>query len=258
MTIPVWLWGELPAGFKRIECDSRRTLFVRQDAAGFITAESLTARRETSREESGFVGRRKLGLLRLENGEEMLLRSYRHGGLLRGLTRGLFWTWPPRPLRELAVTEEARYRGVPTSEIVAALVERLGGPFYRGWLVIRVLEGALDLWTALQDHGFAGGRKREMIQAAAQAIREMHRKGVYHGDLNLKNILVRLEADGLKAYMIDLDKARLFPREVPAETAWGNLVRLHRSVCKLDPQRARLSAVDWDWLVRCYQNTAPA
>ncbi len=259
MTASAWFWGELPDGFKRVDSPPARIAVVRRDLAALIPLTALFAQGETMPEESRFVGRARLCLVRLANGEEVLLRPYRHGGLLRGLTRGIFWTWPPRPLRELAVTEAARLRGVPTSEIVAALVERVAGPLYRGWLVIRALQGARDLWSALQGHEFAGaGGKSEMIRAAAQAVREMHRKGVCHGDLNLKNILIRAEGGGLKAYVIDLDKASLYPHEVPARKARANLARLHRSVCKLDPQRSRLSAADWESLLRRYRSAQPA
>ena len=253
-----WVWGDLPDGFKRVERPLARTLIVRRDLAPAIAVDALFARGAATPQESRFIGRARLELVRLANGEEVLLRRYRHGGLLGGLTHRIFWTWPPRPLRELAVTEEARRRGVATAEIAAALVERVVGPLYRGWLVIRVLEGALDLWTALQGLGFAAGDKTEMIEAAARAVRQMHRKGVYHADLNLKNILIRPAGDGLKAYIIDLDKATLFPREVPPRKARANLLRLHRSVCKLDPQRLRLSAGDWESFLRRYESAPPA
>ena len=38
----------------------------------------------------------------------------------------------------------------------------------------------------------------------------MHREGVYHADLNLKNILLRVENGAAVSYIIDYDKARLF------------------------------------------------
>ena len=248
-----WVWGELPDGFKRVERPPARTLIVRRDMAPSIPVDALFACGATTPEESRYIGRARLELVRLANGEEVLMRPYRHGGLLRSLTRGIFWTWPPRPLRELAVTEEARRRGVATAEIVAALVERVVGPLYRGWLVIRVLQGALDLWTALQGHGFAAGCKSEMIEAAARAVREMHRKGVYHGDLNLRNILIRPEGGELKSYILDFDKASFFPGGVPAAKARRNLARLRRSACKLDRERRYLSGSDWDLFVSFYR-----
>ena len=44
----------------------------------------------------------------------------------------------------------------------------------------------------------------------------MHREGVlYHADLNLKNILLRVENGAPVSYIIDYDKARLFLGRLP-------------------------------------------
>lgn len=80
----------------------------------------------------------------------------------------------------------------------------------------------------------------------------MHRRGVYHGDLNLKNILVRQETDEIKSYIIDFDKASLYLGAVPANKAEKNLRRLYRSACKLDPQKRWFPQKDWDLLLRLY------
>jgi tRNA A-37 threonylcarbamoyl transferase component Bud32 len=80
----------------------------------------------------------------------------------------------------------------------------------------------------------------------------MHRLGLFHADLNLKNILVRREAHGIQSYVIDLDRAKLFPREVPGKKAQKNLQRLLRSVRKLDPVRRQFPVEDWELFVRYY------
>jgi tRNA A-37 threonylcarbamoyl transferase component Bud32 len=81
----------------------------------------------------------------------------------------------------------------------------------------------------------------------------MHLHGVYHADLNLKNILVRRENMEISVYVIDFDKARLYPRGVPLEQANRNLNRLLRSVRKLDPKMKVLSEEDWDVFMGFYQ-----
>src|ERR1051325_9361922 len=113
----------------------------------------------------------------------------------------------PGPSGELAVPGPARRRGVPTVEVLAAIVEPVGGPVYRGWLVTRRLQDARDLWAAAQAD--APDAKRADWQAAARAVRAMHRCGIDHRDLNLKNILVRSENGDRKGYIIDFDKSRL-------------------------------------------------
>jgi hypothetical protein len=247
-----WQWGELPEGFEKIRPGPERLVAVRAATAAELRLESLSNSGSMTGADSGFYGRAKLELLRMENGSGALIRRYCHGGLLRHITGETFSTWPPRPFRELAITEAARRRGVPTVEILAAGIDRVWGPFYRGWLITREINGARDLWTALQDDSFV---RNSLLEATARAIRRMHVQGIYHGDLNLKNILLRRERDELKIYIIDFDKASLFPGAVPAAKARRNLARLRRSIGKLDPQRRYISGADWDRFVGFYRQS---
>ena len=81
-----------------------------------------------------YFGRAELLAVALGDGGRGLVRSYRHGGLLRHVTRDRFVSRPPRPFVELAVTALARERGLPVPEVLAALVARDFGPWYRaGW-----------------------------------------------------------------------------------------------------------------------------
>ena len=253
-----WVWGDLPKGFTRLRVERTRMVAVREGLEAYMSPERLLMDRETGKDGSRFYGRGRLAAVRLDDGGNALVRHYRHGGMLRHLTGGVFCAWPPRPFKELAITEEARHRGVPTVEILAACVDKVFGPFYRGWLVTRELEGARDLWAVVQDDRLEDGSKESLLESAARTVRRMHRQGVYHGDLNLKNILVRREAGKLKSYIIDFDQARFFPGEVPAAKAQGNLARLLRSIAKLDPQRLYLSGSDWDRFVAFYREAGAA
>ena len=251
-----WVWGRTPPGFKRVSPDRMQMMMVREGLEPYLGLEKFMLERESGKEASPFHGREGLRFFHLDNGETALVRAYHHGGILRHLTGDFFFTWPPRPFRELAITEEVRRRGIPTLEIFGAWVARAWGPFYRGWLVTRELEGAHDLWAALQGGYYVGTAGRSLLQAVAQSLRKMHRQGVYHGDLNLKNILVRQETGEIRSYIIDFDKARLFAGEVPPEKAQRNLSRLLRSVCKLDPDRQNLSQEDWDLFVHFYREAS--
>ena len=245
-----WFWGDLPEGFEKLRPAPDRLVAIRAGSSAGLNLEYLLNGRSAGGEESGFHGRAKLALIRLENGADALVRSYCHGGALRHWTGEIFFTWPPRPFKELAITEAARRRGVPTVEILAAGVDRIWGPFYRGWLVTRQIEDARDLWAAVQENSFA---RSSLLESAARAIRGMHRQGICHGDLNLKNILIRREGGELKSYIIDFDKASFFAGGVPAAKARRNLARLRRSIGKLDPQGRYLSGADWDEIVGFYR-----
>ena len=226
---------------------------VRRGLEAYFDFGKFVRREGAAGEASPFYGRQRLVFFRLKNGETALVRAYRHGGMLRHITGEFFFTWPPRPFKELFLTEEARRRGIPTLEIFAACVERSWGPFYRGWLVSRELNDARDLWNALQRDCHGGANRGALLRAVAQAVRRMHRLGIYHRDLNLKNILLKRGEGGVRSYIIDFDKAKLFPGEVPPGTARRNLNRLLRSARKLDPDGRFLPPEDRNLLLRFYR-----
>lgn len=257
MITPYRAWGEIPTGFKKIEDECGRRLILRGDQEGVLSACSWEYSTDSDGP-TGFQGRAKLRTVRLRNGDTALLRQYRHGGAFRRLTGDLFFTWPPRPFRELIVTEELRRRGLPTVEVYGACVEPVWGPFYRGWLATRAIPGAQDLWAALQSGFVRDTGEERCLRAVARSVRALHREGVCHADLNLKNILVRLENGGVTGYVIDFDKARLFLGSLPGRLAKKNLDRLLRSVCKLDPERRYFSLDRWDEFLKFYHQANAA
>jgi 3-deoxy-D-manno-octulosonic acid kinase len=251
------IWGEIPPGFTKITDHRGNQLVVRQERASHIDF-SICADDGNHAQLSGYEGRAPIRARTLPDGETALIRSYRHGGLLRALTGEWFFTWPPRPFRELAITEELRRRNVRTVEVLAACVSHGAGPFYRGWLVTRQLAGAEDLWSALQS-GFVSRVGLEVaMRAVAESVRAIHREGIYHDDLNLKNILLRLENGGVVSYIIDFDKAKLYLGRLPAEIGWRNLKRLRRSALKLDPEQKYLPSAAWRQLVEFYHASSDA
>jgi tRNA A-37 threonylcarbamoyl transferase component Bud32 len=246
-----WAWGRIPQGFKKIADEAGSRLVVRSDRENSISI-SLCRQRVEGEHTPGFEGREKLRAIRLQNGEIALVRAYRHGGLFRAITGKLFVSWPPRPFRELAITEELRHRGIPTVEVYGACVAKVWGPLYRGWIVTRQLAGAQDLWMALRTGFVRELGTEEVLRAAARSVRMLHRQGVYHRDLNLKNILVHRESGGVRGYIIDFDRAKLLPGDLPSPLAGRNLRRLLRSIRKLDPERKYFSNASWDEFVRYY------
>jgi hypothetical protein len=245
------IWGATLAGFERIVDAQGNKLLVRQDLKDIL---SIAVCRQAGDGGAGFHGRERLKSLRLKSGETALIRPYRHGGFFRHVTGAFFLAQPPRPFRELTITEELRRRGFPTVEVYGACIEPVWGPVYRGWIVTRELEGAQDLWAALRSGWVVGVGMEKILRAVARALRALHRQGVYHRDLNLKNILLRQESDGVKGYIIDFDKAMLMLGPVPAALAKKNLARLLRSARKLDPEQRYLTSADWQMFVDCYDN----
>lgn len=243
------LWGKTPAGFERVGL-GRAVALLRQAEAPLLFPALRSLLERDPLEPSALSGRGSLRAVSMGE-ERALVRPYRRGGWARYVTRDLFWSWPPRPFAELEATESARARGVPACEVLGALVLRAWGPFYRGWLVTRELAGARDLWQALL--GEEGGPRRQLLEAAAESVAAMHRRGIYHGDLHLRNIVVRREGTRFAAYLLDFDKARILAEPLTERLAQRNLRRFLRSARKLDPERRRFSEADWRIFMAAYE-----
>jgi tRNA A-37 threonylcarbamoyl transferase component Bud32 len=173
------------------------------------------------------MGRGKVFLIKWRQGE-VAVRKYRHGGLLRRLTGDLF-LFGARPFQETTITEEVKSAGVPTLEILAAIIDRGWGGWYRGYLITRYLPSATDLISYL-DKKSEEERRRAIIEKAGEAVKRIHQAGIYHADLHLKNFLV--EGRGSTVYLIDFDKSEVFPHLKPSRRM-KNLKRLDRSAEKL-------------------------
>ena len=86
---------------------------------------------------SQLAGRGEVLLIKGRHGK-VAVRKYQHGGLLRRLTGDLFF-FGARPFHEIAITDEVKSSGILTLEILAAIMERGWGGWYRGYLITRYL-----------------------------------------------------------------------------------------------------------------------
>jgi len=195
---------------------------------------------------SHLMGRGEVLLIKGKQGE-MAVRKYRHGGLLRRLTGDLF-CFGARPFQEVVVTERVKSAGVPTLQILAAIMERGWGGWYRGYLITKYLPSATDLISYL-DTEPEGERRREVIEQASEAVKKMHRAGVYHADLHLKNFLV--EEKEKRVLLIDFDKSVACTHLTPSRRM-KNLKRLDRSAEKLKRHGLSLARRDKEIFCRAY------
>ena len=175
--------------------------------------------------------------VRLPGGSAAVLRFYRRGGWLSRVVRESYLGSTARPFRELAVTAEARRRGVAAAEVLAARAE--GWLTYRGAIVTAEVPEAVPVIEALRE---ATDDRRALATAVARVIADMHRAGVFHADLNLTNILVHPGAAGPAVALLDFDRARLRRAPLSATACRRNLRRLARSLAKLDPGTALAGA----------------
>jgi 3-deoxy-D-manno-octulosonic acid kinase len=162
--------------------------------------------------------------------ERFVFRKYRRGGLLRFLNADLFYG-RRRPFDELAVTLAAAQAGIPVADALAAASLQVWGPLYRHYLVTRELTECLDLPAWLQ-FGPAGKDAEGLTRSLADLVRRMHDSGLYHADLNLKNILVNRD-DARRLFIIDWDKSTHAKGPLSHAARQRNVLRLCRSAAKL-------------------------
>lgn len=205
---------------------------------------------EKSQIDPGRAGRHALRVFCPDGRQDhrYVIRRYGRGGLLRRFLGDAF-LFGSRPFRELLVTEEIRQRGVPTVQVVAALHHRVWGPFYRGELITKEIPGTKDLVSVvlgLGDSPSKGARalKHEIAIGAGRAVRFMHNHGVYHGDLNLKNLLVQSsDSDSPKVYIVDFDRSKIM-ETFSTRKRMKNIFRLNRSADKFKTKGIRISSTD--------------
>jgi len=174
-------------------------------------------------------GRGRAPSVVLAPGVRMVLRRYRHGGLLGGLTRSML-AGPDRALRELHVCAQARRAGAPVSRVLCLAAWPVVGPLWSALIGTEEVTGAVDLLERL-GQSLTSRARIELARSVGRATRALHDTGVEHRDLQLRNILVREASNEI--VIIDLDRAAFHgPGGTPVARRAANLGRLVRSVIK--------------------------
>ncbi len=202
------------------------------------------------------VGRATVQIFPLAYGEG-IVRKYRRGGLAALFLRDKFLG--NRMLREFEV-HLAYYRaGGPVPEPLGVSWE-CRDFLCQGAIATRRLAGETLLDGLIRADAAEAG---EMLRLAGEAIRHMHDSGLWHADLQVKNILV---SDGA-LWLIDFDRACQY-RVLGRFGRARNLLRLRRSFEKHGRSRtdyetllAGYGAIDipwWlDWAYRMRGASAP-
>lgn len=182
--------------------------------------------------------------------ERWVVRHYHRGGWMARLLEDRYLaTGSPRPEREARAAAAVRARGIPTPAVVAG-VSYPAGAFYRSDLVTELVPGAADLAEILFSPYDGPTPRLEALRASGRLIRRLELAGVFHTDLNAKNIVIAGGEGGIEAHMVDLDRCRV---RVPgvAVPAFPMRRRLARSLGKLERlTRQPLASADWEALAQ--------
>lgn len=169
----------------------------------------------------------------------VVLRHYLRGGWAATFSRqSYFFTGVSnsRPFREYHVLVELYAKGLAVPRPIAALCQ------HRGVVATgAIMTACIAHSRTLADIISGGSPVEEIWTKVGKCIRKFHDAGVWHADLNARNILSDTDH---KVFLIDFDRSRFNPgKPVDGE---DNLNRLKRSLLKLWPP-GQMPALQQAW-----------
>lgn len=161
------------------------------------------------------------------------IRHAYRGGLLATFLGDRYLRTPAtfRPFREWEASVELADMGFSTPPLQAVAVYP-SGLIYRADVVTRFIPFGTELPTALSSLAPHVALQRRLLERVGALIATMGHRGVFHPDLNGKNLLVTGEAPQWELHLLDLDRTRLRGRRL-MDGGRRMLRRLLRSLEKL-------------------------
>lgn len=173
----------------------------------------------------------------------VVLRHYLRGGWAAKISRQRYLftgVKRSRPFREYDILSALSERGMPVPKPVAAIC-KFSGLTYTGAIITVTIPSTLTLADLLMEHSQGAVPDIETWQKIGNCIRRFHDAGVWHADLNARNILLD---DQQRVFLIDFDRAKYSPGKVV--NGQGNMNRLKRSLVKLWPS-AKPTEIELAW-----------
>lgn len=185
-------------------------------------------------------GRGMACFVRVDTNETWVLRHYQRGGLVARFNHERYlWSGADatRPAREFRLLAALYNRGLPVPRPVAARAVRRAGMTYTADLITQAIPGTRPLADHLADVPMIEADWRNL----GAVIARLHRTGVWHADLNARNVLVA-EPSGF--YLLDFDRARY-----RGDGTWrqANLKRFRRSLDKFVAHQPAFHFAEHDW-----------
>jgi 3-deoxy-D-manno-octulosonic acid kinase len=178
-----------------------------------------------------------------------VLRHYWRGGMIGKIISDQYLYTGfknTRVYKEYLLLTELERRGLNGPKPLAANIAK-HGLYYRGDLISQAIPNAESLLEILKTRTLTG----DEITTIGQTIADFHKQGVFHGDLNINNIM--LDNSG-KAYLIDFDRGHLV---APLNASLNaNIQRLNRSFIKEKGRQPDFfwDSKQWQQLLNAYQS----
>ncbi|GAB56134.1 3-deoxy-D-manno-octulosonic acid kinase [Glaciecola punicea ACAM 611] len=180
---------------------------------------------------------------------ELVLRHYKRGGLVAKVSNDSFIFTRishTRCYEELSVLQHLRDKKVNVPKPIAGKITRKG-LFYSADIITEVISNAVELNEILLSEGVVAAT----WQAIGLQIKKMHNAQVYHGDINVKNILLSRQTTPPSIHLLDFDKCA-----IKRGDDWknANLLRFKRSLLKQVSKSPHYHyrQRDWDALLAGY------
>lgn len=172
-------------------------------------------------------------------GQDWALRHFYRGGIIAPVLKDRYLglnVEKTRSWKEWHLLHVLFNQSLPVPRPVAArVVMHLGQ--YQADLITVTIPNSRSLEDCLRQRALS----KELWSSIGSCLRKFHDLGVYHADLNAKNILLDGEE---KMYLIDFDQCK-----ISSSTWWKktNLKRLHRSLQKNKARHAPFYFGQDDW-----------
>lgn len=174
-------------------------------------------------------GRDNIFLLEIDGNFPVSLKLYSHGGIFKYLFPKYFF-FTNRFLHEFHLYRDILKNELPIPEYLGGFWRKERG-FYKCGVITRYISDTITLEIFLNDVLTPIEDKYHILIKSGKAIKKMHDLGIFHYDLQIRNILVHKQSKSI--YLIDFDKAKRMP-PLNLFCRSLNLMRLKRSFIKRD------------------------
>jgi len=171
------------------------------------------------------VGRDVIYLLPIDTEHKLLIKIYTHGGLFSFFK---YWFLTNRCLNEFNLFTRILDNNLPVPEYLGIFWIKKH-VFYKCGVITQYIPDAYTLEEFLISDSISNDEKQNISLKTGEIIKRMHRLGVYHKDLQTRNILIDSKSNSV--FLIDFDKA-MTKKNLNNFHRSFNLIRLKRSFIK--------------------------
>jgi tRNA A-37 threonylcarbamoyl transferase component Bud32 len=190
---------------------------------GFTTLASPLSQKDTTIIKKG---RRKVFASLKGAGGEVYIKVFYLTNLAHRLKHLFFKS---KALKELTIGLTAEDRGISAVVPVAAGEKKDFGLLKECYLLVKKIEGALDLKDYLLSGDVPQHRRGRVIEALGSLAKKSHDAGILQADFALNNFLLGNPQDSTPSlYLIDFERARLSSKLSERKRAW-TLAKLNRA-----------------------------